>query len=1017
MKKDLSHQSPQDRADYLRENADFVPTILEGFPGRAIIAADFEGDVILYNDGARQIYGYAPEEISGKKNIKLFFPGEFIDAGKLPRLITSLRKKGKLSWEGEQVRKDGERFPARIRLSLLKDKKGRALGFMETVEDITGRKQAEEEQIKEISGIGNAMGDGLLLYTADGKITFVNLAFEKMTSGESCELVGKNAAEMARRGTKPGDMEKITAAMEASLMGEVPVSASVTLTSKKGRETPVLFTASWIRDAEGKPSTGIVVFKDISALKRAEEKKRETAANILAVEMIEGMPDAVTLYDLNGTIRQVNSAFEKGLGWKREEMIGKTALEVGFVSQEEGQRIEKEMIPKLVKEGFVRDFETTGTRRDGTQFPVLMSWALMKDDEGRPAKIIAVAKDITERRKLEEKYRELVETERDIIYSLDVRGNITFASPAVERILHYRPDEVTGKSFMVLIPKEWQEKTLTDFNNLLKIGKITADTILLDKEKQPHFVEYSSTVIKEDNKVVGTRGIARDITARKKAEEALIRLSNAVKMSTDSVVISNLEGKIVEVNEATLEMYGIKDKRDLIGKNSIDLISPEDRERAFAGIKETLEKGYIKNREYYITAKDGSKLAVEMNVGVMKDMDGKPMGFVGISRDITGRREAEAKRRELEQKAQVASRLSIVGEMASGIAHEVNNPLTSVIGFAWLLMQKDVPEDIKEYTRYIHEGAERVASIVGRLLTFSHQQKPEKTYADINRILETTLQLQAYEMKTSNIKVTTNFDLDLPQIVVDPGQLQQVFLNIILNAATEMKLARKGGNLLVKTERIDDIIRISFTDDGPGIAEENLERIFEPFFTTRKPGMGTGLGLSVCHGIIAEHNGQIYARNNPDRGATFVVELPITTEPPEPARSAADESGKTRGAKILVVDDEPATLQLLSQVLSVEGYEVQTVDNADDALEMIKNKSYDLILLDIKMPGMSGIELYRDIQEAASPLIRKMVFITGDSMSDDTKDFFTKSKARCIIKPFNIVQLKRDINYLLSRRA
>jgi len=255
--------------------------------------------------------------------------------------------------------------------------------------------------------------------------------------------------------------------------------------------------------------------------------------------------------------------------------------------------------------------------------------------------------------------------------------------------------------------------------------------------------------------------------------------------------------------------------------------------------------------------------------------------------------------------------------------------------------------------------------------------------------------------------------------MADAGQLQQVFLNIIMNAETEMRIAHGEGKLLIKTEAIDDTIRISFKDNGPGIAKENVERIFDPFFTTKKVSKGTGLGLSICHGIISEHNGQIYAKSKLGQGATFTVELPIIPEEKqlELGEPAIDESNKIAEAKILVVDDEPSTLQLLSQILTREGHKVQTVDNASDALERINSERYGLILLDIKLPGMSGMELYKSIQKIAQSLARRVVFITGDVLGADTKDFLSKTKAPYITKPFDIEQLKKDINCILTQRT
>jgi len=424
------------------------------------------------------------------------------------------------------------------------------------------------------------------------------------------------------------------------------------------------------------------------------------------------------------------------------------------------------------------------------------------------------------------------------------------------------------------------------------------------------------------------------------------------------------------------------------------------------------------NREGFNFIKTVGDSHYDVAGALLLNPDGS-LSIIEVLRDITERKRGEAEKRELEQKAQLASRLASVGEMASGIAHEINNPLTGVIGFAQLLMQKDIPEDIRDDVKIINDGTQRVASIVKRLLAFARQHKPERTYVNINQIIETTLALRAYETETSSIKVTTQLDPVLPRTMADGGQLQQVFLNITINAETEMKLAHGRGNLLIKTETIDNTIRISFEDDGPGIAKENLDKIFEPFFTTKGVAGGTGLGLSLSYGIVKEHNGGIYARSELGKGATFIVELPIVTEAKqlESAEQPIEESKRVAGAKVLVVDDEQAILQLLSRTLTDEGHEVETVDNAADALERIKSKRYNLILLDIKLPGMSGFELYKHLQEVAASLARRAVFITGDVMEADTKDFLSKTKSRYITKPFDLEQLKNDINRILTQDA
>ena len=271
------------------------------------------------------------------------------------------------------------------------------------------------------------------------------------------------------------------------------------------------------------------------------------------------------------------------------------------------------------------------------------------------------------------------------------------------------------------------------------------------------------------------------------------------------------------------------------------------------------------------------------------------------------RKQAGERERQLQLQLDLSRRLASVGVMVSGIAHEVNNPLTKIIGFSDMLMQRDIPEETKQVLKTIKDNSEQVAGIFKSLLTFAQQQKLDRRYINMNELIRATLEIRAYPLETGNIEVTTQLDPALPQTMIDESQLQQVLLNLIINAETEMKRAHGSGHLLIKTGSTENAIQVSVVDDGPGITEENLWQVFVPFFTTREVGKGTGLGLSICYGIVAEHGGKMHVTSELGKGATFVVELPIVVHKKdiELAQSAADITEKAAGVPILVVDDKP----------------------------------------------------------------------------------------------------------------
>jgi len=746
----------------------------------------------------------------------------------------------------------------------------------------------------------------------------------------------------------------------------------------------------------------------------ADETLRE--GEQFSSSLLNSSPNPILVINPDTSIRYVNPALVKLTGFTSAEIIGEKVPYPWWT--EETLRKTSDDFKEALARGASR-LEELFQKESGERFWVEVT-SVPVIREGKMRYYLANWVDITDRkraevalRESEEKFRTFMETASDLMHIDDKDGNLTYVNDSMARTLGYSKEGMIGMHITSISSKEDAVTFEAKSNKLIEQGMFSHETVWSTKEGEKVYGEEKVVAFYDSNgKFVGGRGVFRDITDRKKAEEELRLRAQLLDGATDSIFLHDFDGKLIYVNETCCKVHGYT-REEMMVMSLHQLSTPQYASLMEQRLKQVREEG----KSIFETAhlrKDGSIMAMEVHSRVIES--GGMKLIITVGRDITERKRLEGEKKELERRAYLASRLASIGEMVSGIAHEVNNPLVGVIGFAEILMERnDLPEDVRKRLKIINDGSQRVASIVDRLLSFARQSKPEKAYIDINQILETTLQMRTYEMQVNNIAVSARLVPELPWTVVDAGQLQQVFLNIMINAEEEMNLAHGKGKLLVRTEAVDKTIRISFKDDGPGIAKENLDRIFDPFFTTREVGQGTGLGLSICHGIIAEHGGQMYVRSKPGKGATFIVELPVITrtEQLELIRADVDEPRKIAKARILVVDDEPTNLQYLSDALEGQGHEVETVGNAGDALKKIDEGGYDLLLLDIKMPGMSGMELYKRIQKVAPSLADRVVFITGDVMGADTEDFLFNTGAPYITKPINSGRLLETINRVL----
>ncbi len=372
----------------------------------------------------------------------------------------------------------------------------------------------------------------------------------------------------------------------------------------------------------------------------------------------------------------------------------------------------------------------------------------------------------------------------------------------------------------------------------------------------------------------------------------------------------------------------------------------------------------------------------------------------------------DAKVRERTQQLLQSEKLAAMGTLLAGVAHELNNPLAVIAGQTFLLRQAVGAGPVGERAEKIAKAAERCVRIVKNFLALARQRPPERQKVRLNTVVQEAVELLAYPLRIDNVEVVQDLAKDLPSLWADPHQLNQVVVNLVTNAHHAMRSIAPPRRLTLTT-RFDPArsrVRLEVADTGPGIPPAIQARIFEPFFTTKPPGQGTGLGLSLCHGIVEEHGGSIRVESAPEQGAVFQIELPVEGQPVAvPEARAADVPPSPRGKTILVVDDEPEVAATLAEILSLEGHQVETAATGALALDKLRVRGYDLILTDIKMPEVDGPGLYRELERSHAGLVRRFIFITGDTLSLETREFLERTGAPTLGKPFVLDEVRRVV--------
>jgi two-component system NtrC family sensor kinase len=509
----------------------------------------------------------------------------------------------------------------------------------------------------------------------------------------------------------------------------------------------------------------------------------------------------------------------------------------------------------------------------------------------------------------------------------------------------------------------------------------------------------------------------RGRSQQRKNEAQLRILATAINEMPDAVLLIDPTGRVKLANPAIERMCGLR-PAEIVGQDFTFSSAEPEVDRALW--ERFRDHGWSGERHFRHT--NGTTVPVHVASRPVFDNEGKLEAIAVLLRDLTD--EKEGQRRLLE-----TERLASLGELAAGVAHEVNNPLSAISNFAELLLMQPFPADVREDLSAIASEAHRAGSIVRNLLAFARQDAAEREVVDIGVLARGVAELTRYQLRAADIELQLDLPSEAALTMADPKQLQQVLHNLVTNARQAIQKGDAQGTVSVRVTSTDAWIQLTVDDTGPGIPLAVLDKVFTPFFTTKPPGEGTGLGLSIVYGIVRENRGEVTAQNwgRPrvsggrigEGGARFVVRLPTAlslTSRSDAGQPSADVE-TTIGVRCLIVEDEPLLGQSIEKFLRRVGYEPHTALRAEDAMQRIDaGEEFDVILTDLHMPGMGGEMFYERLRAHRPDLLTTLIFTSGDVASRDTHEFLQRTGRPVLAKPYELPELKALVDRVSAER-
>ncbi len=868
--------------DALRENEHRYRLLAENSLD-VIWTMSLEGKFTYVSPSVVRLRGYTPDEVLQQSIEQAVCPGSLaaVQEGLALAMleITTGEKQPKTPYyEVEQPCKDGTSVWTEVSAGLVYDN-DRPSHILGVSRDITERRRMQHalaERERELEAVFCAAPVGIVV-EIDRVIWEVNDTFCRMTGYDREELICHSIRQFC---VSNEDYNRIGTAAYETLAAEGKATTEIETRRKDGSIITTVFSAAALNKDD--LSRGVVfTVTDITDRKYAEEALRQSEEKFHL--LFSSGNDAVFFHGEDGRFLEVNDKACEALGYSREELLRMTWRDL----DDPASTVDSAEMQKKLRENGHAVFEQTHVTKNGRKIPVELSVKSFTVD-GRMM-ILAVSRDITERKQAETEIRRslselsaTLESTADGILVVDLDGAVQRHSSRFGKmwgipitLMESGDDkqivEFTGE---LLTDRHGYARRIEEISSQPELS--SSDVLLL---KDGRVFERYSRPQRLEGKIVGRVWSYRDVTEPKKMELRLVRAAEEWRSTFDSISspisIIDRDFRIVRVNKAYATALNTTPEK-LTGKVCFETCHHGISPITDCPHRKTLKEGLAAEIEIHDTANGSYNL---VSTYPIFDALGKVTSSVHISQDIT-------ERKRLQEKLIVTDRLASVGELAAGIAHEINNPLTGVLGFSELLLSGDVPESIRADLEVIHSEAQRAAEVVKNLLVFARRHTQVRQTLYVNEVIGKVLALRAYEQKTNNIQVVTELGQELPEITADYFQLQQVFLNIVINAEYFMSKTHGRGRLVITSEyrSQDETVRLTFTDDGPGIPPDILPRLFDPFFTTKEVGQGTGLGLSISHGIVQSHGGKIWAESEPGQGATFIIELP-QNPPPAPESS------------------------------------------------------------------------------------------------------------------------------------